>query len=46
MELTKHAEDLLKKSYYQKDADGNAIENWEGLCRRVATHIAKGDYCK
>lgn len=45
MQLTPHAEELLKKSYYRKDKDGNVIENWEGLCRRVANHIAKGDYC-
>lgn len=46
MQLTPNAEELLRKSYYRKDKDGNIIENWEGLCRRVANHIAKGDYCK
>ena len=45
MQLTTHAEDLLKKSYYRKDKDGNVAEDWDKLCRRVANHIAKGDYC-
>lgn len=40
MKLTKTAETVLERRYYLKDEDGNCIENWESLCRRVASFIA------
>lgn len=33
-------EDVLKKRYYLKDINGNPVEDWEGLCKRVARAIA------
>ncbi len=33
-------EDLLQSRYFLKDGDGAPIENWEGLCRRVAGAMA------
>jgi len=34
-------EDILRKRYYLRDEDGNILENWEGLCRRVASALAE-----
>jgi ribonucleoside-diphosphate reductase alpha chain len=34
-------EDILRKRYYLRDEDGNILENWEGLCRRVASSLAE-----
>ncbi len=39
--LTNTAETVLARRYYLKDADGNPIETWETLCRRVADAVAK-----
>jgi len=33
-------EDILRERYYWKDALGNPMEDWAGLCRRVATTLA------
>jgi ribonucleoside-diphosphate reductase alpha chain len=33
-------EDVLAKRYYKKDAWGAPIENWDGLCERVAKALA------
>ncbi|MDH4318378.1 MAG: ribonucleoside-diphosphate reductase, adenosylcobalamin-dependent, partial [Desulfobulbaceae bacterium] len=41
--LTETAETVLKRRYYLKDADGAPLENWEGLCRRVADAVAEVD---
>ncbi|MBT8361222.1 MAG: adenosylcobalamin-dependent ribonucleoside-diphosphate reductase, partial [Deltaproteobacteria bacterium] len=41
--LTDTAETVLKRRYYLKDAEGNPIETWETLCRRVADAVAKGN---
>lgn len=41
--LTSTAETVLARRYYLKDMEGNPIENWEGLCRRVANAIAEID---
>lgn len=38
--LTEQAEDILKERYYDKDGDGNLVEDWYGLSSRVAHHIA------
>jgi ribonucleoside-diphosphate reductase alpha chain len=36
-------EDILRERYYWKDADGNPVEDWAGLCRRVARALANDD---
>ena len=41
--LTDTAETVLKRRYYLKDAEGNPIETWETLCRRVADAVAEGN---
>ncbi len=33
-------EDILKKRYYRKDADGRPMEDWPALCKRVAKAVA------
>jgi len=38
--LTDTAETVLARRYYLKDEDGNPLENWESLCRRVANAVA------
>jgi ribonucleoside-diphosphate reductase alpha chain len=38
--LTTTAETVLARRYYLKDAEGNAIESWENLARRVADAVA------
>ena len=40
--LTDTAETVLKRRYYLKDQDGNPVENWEKLSRRVADAVARG----
>lgn len=42
-QLTEAAETVLKRRYYLKDEDGNCIEDWPALCKRVAKHVANGD---
>lgn len=34
-------EDILRQRYYQKDPDGNPMEDWHGLCERVAHTLAE-----
>ncbi len=34
-------QDILKKRYFFKDEEGNPVEDWEGLCRRVTAVCAK-----
>ena len=41
--LTSTAETVLARRYYLKDAEGNPIETWETLCRRVAGAVASVD---
>lgn len=36
-------EDILQKRYYWKDDNGNPIEDWSGLCKRVVTNIAMNE---
>lgn len=38
--LTSTAETVLTRRYYLKDAEGNPLETWKELCRRVAGAIA------
>lgn len=46
--LTPVAENVATKRYYHKDDDGNPIEDWEGLSRRVVNYVCKDetDYFK
>jgi ribonucleoside-diphosphate reductase alpha chain len=30
---------VVRERYLKKDADGNFIENWSGLCKRVVDHV-------
>ncbi|WP_446009110.1 adenosylcobalamin-dependent ribonucleoside-diphosphate reductase [Candidatus Electrothrix sp.] len=41
--LTETAETVLARRYYLKDSNGNALENWDALCRRVADAVATVD---
>jgi ribonucleotide reductase alpha subunit len=41
--LTETAETVLSRRYYLKDGQGNVLENWESLCRRVADAVAAPD---
>jgi len=41
--LSDSALTILKTRYFLKDKDGNLLEDWEGLCHRVAKHIASND---
>lgn len=34
---------VLKSRYFQKDSQGNVVEDWESLCRRVADFVATGE---
>lgn len=43
MRLTPTAEAVLEARYYLKDDQGEPLENWEALCRRVSTAIAEPD---
>lgn len=39
--LSQQAEEVLQSRYYDRDPiTGVALENWEGLCKRVSRHIA------
>ncbi len=38
--LTDTAEAVLARRYYLKDENGEPLENWESLCRRVANAVA------
>ncbi|CAK8710913.1 ribonucleoside-diphosphate reductase class II [Candidatus Electrothrix aarhusensis] len=41
--LTETAETVLARRYYLKDGNGNMLENWDSLCRRVADAVATVD---
>lgn len=41
IELTETAETVLKRRYYLKDDEGKVLEDWESLCQRVASSVAK-----
>ena len=38
--LSKQAEVVAAKRYFQKDDENNTIEDSDGLFRRVAAHVA------
>ncbi len=41
--LSETAETVLARRYYLKDGNGNLLENWDSLCRRVADAVAAVD---
>ena len=41
--LTKTAETVLARRYYLKDTNGELVETWETLCRRVSNAVAEVD---
>lgn len=41
--LTTTAETVLARRYYLKDAEGNPVEDWKALSRRVANAVAVAD---
>jgi len=43
MILTANARTVLEKRYFQKDEDGNNLEDWVGMITRVCRNIAGGD---
>ncbi len=43
MKLQPNALAVLEKRYFMRDRDGNTIEDAEGMFRRVANAVAKGD---
>lgn len=42
-EITDNAMEILKARYFRKDLDGNIMEDWPGLCKRVADFVAQAD---
>ena len=38
--ITKNAKDILKKRYFMKDDNGNVIEDFNGMCARVAKCVS------
>jgi ribonucleoside-diphosphate reductase alpha chain len=36
-------EDILRERYYRKDEEGNPVEDWPGLCARVAKAVANDE---
>jgi len=41
--LTKTAETVLARRYYIKDSEGEVVETWETLCKRVSNAVAEAD---
>jgi len=41
--LTKTAETVLTRRYYIKDSEGEVVETWETLCKRVSNAVAEVD---
>jgi ribonucleoside-diphosphate reductase alpha chain len=41
--LSINTEKVVAKRYALKDNQGNALENWEAICKRVVTAIAKAE---
>jgi len=39
--LTAVAQQVCEKRYFQKDNDGNIVENWNDLVTRVVSHVCK-----
>ena len=43
MQLQPNTLEILQKRYFLKNPQGEAIEDFEGMCRRVAQHIAQAE---
>lgn len=43
MELSPNALKILEARYLRRDAGGQLVETPEGLCRRVAHHVAQAE---
>lgn len=41
--LTENALKILEKRYFLRDKEGNVIEDWDKLCRRVAKFVASAE---
>lgn len=41
--LTDVALKVAEKRYFQRDTDGNLIEDWHGLCTRVVNHVCQNE---
>ena len=41
--LSPIAQQVCEKRYFQKDKDGNIIEDWKGLVTRVVNHVCKNE---
>lgn len=42
-DITDNAMRVLKARYFRKDLDGDIIEDWPGLCKRVSDFVAQAD---
>ena len=43
MKKSQNAETVLKRRYYKKDEEGNILEDWDGLVKRVASNISQSN---
>jgi len=41
--LTDFADQIASRQYYHKDQEGNPVEDYEGMLRRVARHVARAE---
>lgn len=41
--ITDFADQIAARQYYKKDAEGNPVEDYEGMLRRVARHVARAE---
>jgi len=41
--LTDIAQQICERRYFQKDSDGNLLEDWKGLTDRVVRHVCKNE---
>lgn len=41
--LTPTAQQIAEKRYFRKDENGNCIEDWAGLTKRVVEHVCKNE---
>ena len=41
--ISNNALEILNKRYFLKDKDGNVIEDWDKLCKRVSNAVAKDE---
>jgi len=46
MHITENARKVLEKRYFLKNDNGDTVENWEEMIRRVVVNISAGDEAK